>query len=1495
MLKQPLAVLLAAVVMATVAFPVAGAHAQQEVKKYDNLKRLLERKFTPAPAQQQNPAVDEGGTRALIAPPKPAVPTPSAAPAPQTTGTTRSLMLEPAPATRSMVQAPVNAAVPKPAPLKRAFNWLKVKNPAAKDPAKTNSPADAGKRGDVRSQTPAMLHADASWFAPVSAYIFEKLSGNNQQSAGAPSAKQVAALSVMTGDAGMSQSVAATRATDPANAAIELAQDSGPAAAPSTPPPAEVEVPVLRRNSYVIQLKPDASEVDIGKLLEKYNLNVTKVIGELGVITVESNDDNGGRRGIDGPSAGPESEAPSTPEEAKQQLNQMLEPPLIKDLRKEGIVDAAIVNSTIGTKGLPRPSGAALQGGGKTYEWSWGPSQTADGNWGLKAIRMPAVWGMVDRYRKAHPDVLRPKVGVIDLGFTSNPNVKFQSVYGTPAVTVLRPDCSTHHGMHVAGIIGAKQGDTPGIDGMVPDARIDAIGISNQAGSEAGSLGVDQLWELQTLVFDEVLSKTMDYLVDNLEHPDNLRVINISLGYNFLAKRLVGSDSLDGISGLKLHIHHQASILRTMAQRVEGKVLFVVAAGNDSEGRSSPLEARWSSPFAWAGTYEGGNDKPAKNILVVEAIGRDGQRADFSNIGGHLSAPGVDIMSTLAGSGPASFGVCSGTSQAAPHVAALAALMFELDPTKKPADIVAALKASATPPPPGSAAAPAIDALEAVLALSRANGTLLADLDGDGIVGPADLIAFKRQSAEIEAAATTNTAFTDDLNGDGVVNDNECYWPSIDLNGSGAATPFPTGMKRVAGLFRSDLQTLNYAWPTDGDTFETALAQSGITLPPPTDAVASEPSKTATPVFPAQCRGTVTVATEAVPAPSPATSQQPVPPSPPATVIVAGKDGGATAPAEATAPAPPLTVIDTAPVHTAENLVAEPSAVRDEVKTAIEALRSENPKLRVIINPATGLPSSISGFTPKADANGAGVTRSANGPSDEDVRRIVEGFFANGGLASAVGSSRAFATRNRQAITKMIGRARDPDFPDRTIATVEQQVDGIPVFGSTGKLTLDQLGGVSKYTGTASQVAIEDIKPKLEEADAIEAARGKLRELIKGGHDLAPMPLSPKIATAAATAKLTVFDPAIINKRSKGATRLAYLVTIETFRLFVDGKTGEVFYYYRDQPTGMLRRIYDLGRSTVFPGTKVADEETREIAENLTPDSSVAFQNGGVVRDYFFMLFGRDGYDDNDGPAGPNGGSVLESYVRYGSLSNAYWCPVQSYSCPKANVMVYGPGYAEAIDIVGHEITHGIISHEKNLLYLNESGAVNESLADIFGTLIEQYVRIPRANWVIGETLPGFSENTPMRSMADPNLKDRDGKSMFNREVRYSMSNRGQPDRYADVLTPLDPLCAKTRMQDNGCVHFNSGILNKFAYLISEGGTHYGIIVTGIGRIKLARLAYRTMTAQLNQSSDLTEAAEGFMQSCVELAEAGKGGLTSDDCAQVGAAQQAVGLVLGSS
>jgi Zn-dependent metalloprotease len=469
---------------------------------------------------------------------------------------------------------------------------------------------------------------------------------------------------------------------------------------------------------------------------------------------------------------------------------------------------------------------------------------------------------------------------------------------------------------------------------------------------------------------------------------------------------------------------------------------------------------------------------------------------------------------------------------------------------------------------------------------------------------------------------------------------------------------------------------------------------------------------------------------------------------------------------------------------------------------------------------------------------------------------------------------------------------KDPDLPGQYVAHVEQRVNGIPVFGSSAKVTVDRSLAPTALTTSLSQVNIANTTPQVTQAQAIDAARARLADFAKNRPAFGvPGPPMPDVTKADAVAQLVVFDPSLVRAKLSGPTRLAWMVSIETYRVFIDAQTKEAFYFFRDQPSGLLRRVYDLQDSMNFPGQLVIDDGTKARQDPVNPDAQQAFTNTGFVRDFYFLVFDRDSYDDNGRSASTTpapGDSPIESNVRVGNVQNAYWCKEASDYCPKANVMVFGPDFAGAIDVVGHEITHGVISYEADLLYTDEAGAVNESLADIFGTLIEFNVKGAAGNWLIGETLPGFSMTSPLRDLSNPNMKDSAGHSLFDRTQPYSATNRGQPSRYDQYVQVSDPICATTSDVENGCVHINSGIFNMFAYLVSEGGQG----VTGIGKQKLARIAYRALTAKLNKSSGLADAADAFVQACADLADANVDAITSSDCKQVSAAQAAVGLAV---
>jgi Zn-dependent metalloprotease len=101
--------------------------------------------------------------------------------------------------------------------------------------------------------------------------------------------------------------------------------------------------------------------------------------------------------------------------------------------------------------------------------------------------------------------------------------------------------------------------------------------------------------------------------------------------------------------------------------------------------------------------------------------------------------------------------------------------------------------------------------------------------------------------------------------------------------------------------------------------------------------------------------------------------------------------------------------------------------------------------------------------------------------------------------------------------------------------------------------------------------------------------------------------------------------------------------------------------------------------------------------------------------------------------------------------------------------------------------------------------------------------------------------------------------------------NEGQPDNYAKlvkynmVTQTGDPICKFSTDIVNGCVHFNSGIVNKAVWLLAEGGQNGDVTVQGIGRQKLGRMVYRTLVTGLTQTSGLGDFAAAMAQSCVIL------------------------------
>ncbi|MEV7525457.1 M4 family metallopeptidase [Streptomyces sp. NPDC091371] len=216
------------------------------------------------------------------------------------------------------------------------------------------------------------------------------------------------------------------------------------------------------------------------------------------------------------------------------------------------------------------------------------------------------------------------------------------------------------------------------------------------------------------------------------------------------------------------------------------------------------------------------------------------------------------------------------------------------------------------------------------------------------------------------------------------------------------------------------------------------------------------------------------------------------------------------------------------------------------------------------------------------------------------------------------------------------------------------------------------------------------------------------------------------------------------------------------------------------------RTIYDAQHRTRLPGKKVRAE-----GDPVHKDATVnrAYAGLGATYELFLKGFGRRSIDDS--------GLALDATVHYGEeYNNAFWDGQQ---------MVFGDGdgdlfldFTVSIDVIGHELTHGVTQYTANLAYLGQSGALNESMSDVFGSLIKQYSldqTAEEADWLIGAGLLGPNvTGVALRSMKAPGTAYDDDE----------LGKDPQPATMDDYVTTN---------RDNGGVHINSGIPNHAFYV----------------------------------------------------------------------------------
>ena len=277
-----------------------------------------------------------------------------------------------------------------------------------------------------------------------------------------------------------------------------------------------------------------------------------------------------------------------------------------------------------------------------------------------------------------------------------------------------------------------------------------------------------------------------------------------------------------------------------------------------------------------------------------------------------------------------------------------------------------------------------------------------------------------------------------------------------------------------------------------------------------------------------------------------------------------------------------------------------------------------------------------------------------------------------------------------------------------------------------------------------------------------------------------------------------------------------------------------------------------VGVIVTLTAMNTSPENQSSFDYNLVVSNSTSFNNPTAVSghwnsiksyDYFKNTFDRNSIDGV-------GGNILAfvnvSEGNGASMQNAFW---------NGAAMWYGNGgdifkpLARGLDVGGHEMTHGVVEKTANLEYQDESGALNESFADVFGAMID------RDDWKMGEDVmqPGVNPNNALRDLQDPH----NGVS--------SNSSWWQPKHTDEQYTQSD---------DNGGVHINSGIPNHAFYLFA--------VSSGVGKDKAEQVYYKALDDYLVKSSQFVDLRIAVEQAATDLYGAAVSNAASSAFAAVG-------------
>jgi Zn-dependent metalloprotease len=435
---------------------------------------------------------------------------------------------------------------------------------------------------------------------------------------------------------------------------------------------------------------------------------------------------------------------------------------------------------------------------------------------------------------------------------------------------------------------------------------------------------------------------------------------------------------------------------------------------------------------------------------------------------------------------------------------------------------------------------------------------------------------------------------------------------------------------------------------------------------------------------------------------------------------------------------------------------------------------------------------------------------------------------------------------------------------------MRQTVGGIPVWEGEVIVHLNSDGSLFTITDNLKESISVNVKPDLLPDEAVQIAE----RLYTGSAKQSAKPSVELWIYRGDESDYLVYR--VVIPRVDGTNDSAIPVD------FIDAHTGKRVFGYDNLQTGTGVSLYNgtvpIGTSssgsTFFmenlsrrTGTfDAGNAPTLQSAFRLTDSDDFwnsSRQQAGVdaqygadaTMNYYQTVHGRNGIDGSGGPgvvpAAANGAvGLISSFVHFGSnYNNAAWLF-------NDKVMIYGDGDGDlfsplvSLDVCGHELTHGVTQHTANLTYEKESGALNESMSDVMGVMVERFQRPATWNWQLGEQVytPHVAGDA-MRYMDNPHIN-------------------GMPDHYSLRLFPGACIPTSGETGNDQCgVHTNSSIANHAFYLVAAGGTNRvsGISVSGIGPDNAARIWYRALTSFMTQGTDFAGARQATLDAASAL------------------------------